>query len=382
MPEDHLNERQSVDVGLPAELLARMDERFRPVWSDKPPEYQRALAQYFLPRKSKKAVLSPTRPRVLKWYCPFAHQKVFPSGHRYCINVYTGCAHACEYCYAASYEPAAPSVKRQFGRMLAMDLLDLDACDVPPAPVHLSNSTDPFQPLEDEAGHTRLALEGLLGRRHRFTTVVILTKNPKRIVDLGYCDLLRQLGRLPDDHPRRDEFERTGRPAVLVEVSLAFWREDARRLYDPGAPSVDERVEGLRGLRDAGIALVLRIDPLFPGEPLGGGEGVYSDYGLVEPQILDDLEQLVLLAHELNVQHVVYSPAKVVQPRGRQLSPVMHAMRKVYQYVSAPRRPVFRGGSWRLPPDLQDAVTSPLKEMCRRHGIRTKCCMQNLIETP
>lgn len=65
--------------------------------------------------------------------------------------------------------------------MLSMDLLDLDACDVPPAPVHLSNSTDPFQPLEDQTGHARLALEGLLGRRHRFTTVVILTKNPSRL---------------------------------------------------------------------------------------------------------------------------------------------------------------------------------------------------------
>lgn len=105
MPEDHPKGPQLRDVGLPAELLARIDERFRPVWLDKPPEYQRALAQYFLPRKSKKPVLGPTRPRVLKWYCPFAHQKVFPSGHRYCINVYTGCAHACEYCYAASYEP-------------------------------------------------------------------------------------------------------------------------------------------------------------------------------------------------------------------------------------------------------------------------------------
>ncbi len=382
MREGHLKELTFSNEGVPAEFLTRIDERFRPVWLDKPPEYQRALAQYFLPRKSKKPILCPTRPRVLKWYCPFAHQKAFPSGHRYCINVYTGCTHACEYCYAASYEPAAPSVKRQFARMLSMDLLDLDACDVPPAPVHLSNSTDPFQPLEDEAGHTRLALESLLGRRHRFTTVVILTKNPKRIVDLGCCDLLRRLGRLRQDHPRRNEFEQTGRPAVLVEVSLAFWREDARRLYDPGAPSVDDRIEGLRGLRDAGIPLVLRIDPLFPREPLGSRAGIYSDYGLVTPQTPEDLERLVCLAQELSVQHVVYSPAKIVQPRGRQLSPVMQAMRRVYQNISAPQRPVFRGGSWRLPPDLLDAVTSPLREMCRRHGIRAKCCMQNLIETP
>lgn len=167
-----------------------------------------------------------------------------------------------------------------------------------------------------------------------------------------------------------------------MEVSLAFWREDIRRLYDPGAPSVDERIEGLRGLRKAGIPLVLRIDPLFPREPLGGRSRSYTDYGLIEPQTLEDLEQLVLLAQELNVEHVVYSVAKVVQPRGRRLSSVMQAMRAIYHDVSASRRPVFRGGSWRLPPDLRDAVIAPLKDLCCRHGIRAKFCMQNLIETP
>jgi len=365
-----------------SETIARIDPRFRPVWQNKPPEYQQSLARYFLPHKSSKPIIGPTRPRVIKWYCPFAHQKQFPSGHRYCINVYTGCSHGCEYCYAASYEPAVPAVKQGFARMLAADLLDLEACDVPPAPIHLSNSTDPFQPLEAQTGHTHLALESLLARRHRFTTVVILTKNPRLIVDLNCVDLLRQLGRLPADHPQHSEFEAANRPAVLVEVSLAFWREEARRLYDPLAPSVEDRIKALSHLRESGTPIVIRIDPLFPREPLGPHPKSYSDYGLVEPQTLDDLEQLVLLARRLGVQHVVYSPAKIVQPRLRPLSPVMQSLRTLYHDLSAPRRPVFRGGSWRLPPDLQSDVTDPLKDLCRQHGIPAKCCMQNLIETP
>jgi DNA repair photolyase len=364
------------------ERIGRIDDRFRAVWQGKPLGYQEALARYFLPGKSKKAVLCPTRPRLLKWYCPFARQEAFPSGHRYCINVYTGCAHGCQYCYAAAYEPLTAGIKRDFGKMLAKDLLDLEACDMPPAPVHLSNSTDPFQPLEAQAGHTRLALEGILARRRYFTSVVILTKNPKMIVDLGYSDLLRQLGRLPRDHARYDGFDGRVNPAVLVEVSLAFWREEARRLYDPGAPSIDDRKDGLYRLREAGVPLVLRIDPLFPRAPLGNRSGGYQDYGLAEPQTFDDLEQLVLLARELDVRHVVYSPAKIVQPRMRQLSPVMRAMRAVYQDVSAPGRPLFRGGSLRLPPDIQTAVTAPLNDLCRRYGVRAKCCRQNLIETP
>jgi len=128
------------------------------------------MALYFLPHGSKKPTLCPTRPRVVKWYCPFASQRHFPSGHRYCVNVYTGCSHACEYCYAASYEPAAAGVKRDFARSLDKDLADLERFDVPPAPIHLSNSTDPFQPLERDAGHARLALWRILDHRGRFTT--------------------------------------------------------------------------------------------------------------------------------------------------------------------------------------------------------------------
>jgi len=365
-----------------AELIGRIDDRFRPVWLGKPAAYQRALAAYFLPRRSKKATSCPTRPRLLKWYCPFADQHFFPSGHRYCINVYTGCAHGCQYCYAAAYEPASPSTKKDFAKMLAKDLADLEACDMPPAPVHLSNSTDPFQPLESQAGHTREALLGIQAHRHRFTSVVILTKDPGRIVDSGCADLLSQLGRLPPNHPRQAEFAGGDRPAVLVEVSLTFWREEARRRYDPQAPSVNERREGLVRLREAGVPLVLRIDPLFPRAPFGHSSDGYESYGLTAPQTIGDLEQLVLLAREIGARHIVYSPAKIVQPRCRPLSAVMQAMRTVYQRVAAPERLMFRGGSWRLPPDAQEAVCSPLLDICRRHGVRAKCCRQSLVETP
>jgi DNA repair photolyase len=360
-------------------VVNRIDGRYRSTWLGKPIEYQRALADYFLPRKSRKAVICPTRPRVIKWYCPFAHQNAFPSGHRYCINVYTGCSHGCEYCYAASYEPATPATKRDFHKLLAKDIADLEAYDVPPAPVHLSNSTDPFQPLEAIAGHTRLALDTILAHRKRFTSVVVLTKNPSFAASLGLAGLMAQLARLPAEHPRVSDF--VGRPAFVAEVSLAFWREDARQLYDPHAPSVQDRVDGLHRLAQVGVPLAIRIDPLFPRSGGASSKCDYKGLGLVEPQTLEDIEQIILLAKRLNASHVVYSPAKIVQPRMRPLSPVMRAMRSVYDAVSAPQRPTFRGGSWRLPPTLQAELTRPLLDICRRHGVKAKCCKQNLVET-
>jgi hypothetical protein len=126
-------------------LAAKIDPKYRPVWNGRPAEEQAALANYILPHGSRKPSLTPTRPRIIKWYCPFASQSEFPSGHRYCINVYTGCAHQCMYCYAAAYEPVQPACKNRFEALIQRDVEDLERFGVPPAPIHLSNSTDPFQ---------------------------------------------------------------------------------------------------------------------------------------------------------------------------------------------------------------------------------------------
>jgi len=92
----------------------------------------------------------------------------------------------------------------------------------------------------------------------------MLTKNPLLPVKLGYLDLFRSLGRIPPDHPKQAQVT----TPFQVQVSLAFWRDEALRAYDVTAPSVEDRKAGVRALREAGIPVVLRIDPLFPRSPL------------------------------------------------------------------------------------------------------------------
>lgn len=260
---------------------------------------------------------------------------------------------------------------------------DLEQFDVPPAPVHLSNSTDPFQPLEDSTGHTRCALEHILAHRRRFTTVTILTKNPLRPVKLGYSQLFRQLVELPPDHPRAEEFRSRSQPAFVVEVSLAFRRDAAREQYDPGVLSVAERIEGIRELARMQIPLVLRIDPLLPRSPLTDhGQDTLTGLELREAQTLDNLESLVAFAKEVGARHVVYSPMKIVKPRGP-LSPVMQALRQAYQIMAQPHKLDFHGKSWRLPHGIAQArIVAPFLDICRRHAVRAKFCMTNLIGTP
>jgi len=363
-------------------LTGRIDEKFKPVFEACDSASRKALFQYFLPTHSRKPRLAPTRPRLIKWYCPFASQKVFPSGHRYCLNVYAGCGHRCLYCYAAAYSPERPAPKRDFERLLRKDLEDLERFNVPPAPVHLSNSTDPFQPLEARHGHARLALEKILETRHRFSTVTVLTKNPLGAATRGCLELFKALTILPEGHPRHAEFSASGIPPFCVEVSLAFWRQEPASVYDPCAPTPEERREGIRRLRAAGIPVVLRIDPLFPRSPLPGGLAL-NHFGLAEAQTLQDLEQLVRFAKDMAVRHVVYSTVKIVQPRGRPLDPVMGRLRLVFEKLAAPGRPPFHSGSWRLPTPLAgQVVVQPFLALCADYGVQAKHCMRNLIEAP
>ena len=365
------------------ELVKRVHPDFRAVWARAALQDQIALARYFLPKRSAKEVVEPTRPKVIKWYCPFAAQHVFPSGHRYCINSYVGCAHNCAYCYANGYTLDRVCPKEGFEKLVDKDVSDLEEFAVPAAPVHLSNSTDALQDgLESRYRHTRYALEQMLAHRRRFTTITILTKNPTLPVRDGYLDLFKELNVLPADHPVREVFVSQGLPGCQVEVSLAFWREQARMFYDPGAPSVEDRKAAVMALSAAGIPVVLRIDPLFPRSP-GAGHKSLADFGLEEAQTLDDLRGLVAFAKQIGARHVVYSPVKIIQPRRRQMADAMIRMKEVYRALSYPEKLVWRGGSFRLPKIIADRdIVLPFLRICEEAGVKAKFCMTNLIETP
>ncbi len=371
-----------IDIEQGLRLASLVHPKYGPVFDDLPERDRAALAFYFLPHRSKKDVLEVTHPRVIKWYCPFADQRTFPSGHRYCINVYTGCQHECRYCYAAGYASRQASCKNTFRSDLAKDLDALDAYDVPPAPVHISNSTDPLQPLELKHRHALYTLEKLAQRRHRFTTVTVLTKNPAILADQRYIQVLRQLNQLPTDHPRRAWFEENGHPPLRVECSLAFHDDESRKLLDPAAPSVERRMTAIRFLRQQNIPVVVRIDPLFPRDPLPGGKGM-NDFDLANIQPMADLESLVRFSREVEVTHLVYSIAKITRPRFGELPPVMEKMKRVYEYLSQEQPLACRGGSWRLPANVAGPlVVEPFMNICRDYSIEAKMCKVNLISTP
>jgi hypothetical protein len=97
---------------------------------------------------------------------------------------------------------------------------------------------------------------------------------------------------------------------------------------------------------------------------------------------MQELEELVGFAKEMSVRHIVFSVARIVQPRRRELSETMRTMRSIYETFAAPEKLVWRGGSWRLPQSTAEVkVVRPFLEICQRINVPAKFCKQNLIET-
>lgn len=168
-------------------------------------------------------------------------------GADYCLNPYTGCSHACRYCYATF-------MKRYSGhtepwgsfvdvKMNAAAVLERQARRAARGSVIISSVTDAYQPLEARYRLTRNCLEILLD--HQFP-VDILTKSPLVMRDM---DLIQRF---------RD---------IDVGITITTNEEKMRRIFEPGAPPIESRIRTLRRLHDEGVRTYAFIGPILPMDP-------------------------------------------------------------------------------------------------------------------
>jgi len=167
--------------------------------------------------------------------------KVYP----YVINPYVGCQHACSYCYAR-FMKKFTGHKEPWGEFIdikinAADLLKLEILKKKPGKVWISGVCDPYQPLEAEYKLTRKCLEMLA---QYDWPVVIQTRSPLVLRDM---DIIRA--------------------GKYFEVGLTVTTSDdgIRKLFEPGAPSIMERVRALEELHQSGIKTYAMIAPMLPG---------------------------------------------------------------------------------------------------------------------
>jgi len=122
----------------------------------------------------------------------------------------------------------------------APDLLRLEITRKVTDRVWISGVCDPYQPLEAKYKLTRQCLEILAGNNW---PVTIQTRSPLVLRDL---DIVKQ-GR---------DFE--------VGLSITTADEGIRKLFEPNAPQIKERVKALEELHRAGIRTYAMIAPMLP----------------------------------------------------------------------------------------------------------------------
>jgi DNA repair photolyase len=204
----------------------------------------------------------------------------------YVINPYVGCQHNCSYCYA-HFMKRFTGHREPWGQFVdvkvnAPDLLRLEIGKKKMGRVWVSGVCDPYQPLEARYQLTHQCLQILL--QHNWP-VVVQTRSSLVLRDL---DILKE--------------------GKDIEVGLSVTTADdrIRKLFEPNAPPIKERVRALDELHRAGIRTYAMIAPILPGvealpEILMGkvdyvmldrmnyhyGDWVYRKYGL-EDKMTDE----------------------------------------------------------------------------------------------
>jgi DNA repair photolyase len=208
--------------------------------------------------------------------------KIYP----YVINPYTGCQHNCLYCYA-HFMKKFTGHQEPWGQFVdvkvnAPELLMHEITKKKVDRVWISGVCDPYQPLEAKYKLTRQCLEILAQNNW---PVTVQTRSPLVLRDL---DILK-MGK---------DFE--------VGFSITTADDRIRKLFEPNAPPIKERVEALDQLHQAGIRTFVMIAPILPkaeslAETLAGkvdyvmfdrmnyhyADWVYRKYGL-QDKMTDD----------------------------------------------------------------------------------------------
>lgn len=169
---------------------------------------------------------------------------------QYYINPYVGCTIGCSFCYVG---PRADLSRRIEGlpkldwgyyvdvKVNAAEVLAKEVQRHPPGLVRMSPIlTDPYQPAERKYRITRQCLEVL--QPAGFTPVI-----------------LTRAHRILDDLSLLASFDN-----AMAGLSIPTDDDAMRQIFEPGADSIDQRIDALRQLHDAGVVTLVVVQPMLP----------------------------------------------------------------------------------------------------------------------
>ena len=238
---------------------------------------------------------------------------------KYSFSPYTGCSHACVYCYITSYIPNAfhARLKKDLFRRLKKEIHKVDTY------ISMSNSSDPYTPEEKELKATRKCLQ--IFKKYE-VPVLIITKSDMVTRDIDIISEMR----------------------ASVSITLTTLKDEVAKKIEPNAPPPSKRMEALRKLHESGIPCSIRLDPIIPGVNDGELE-----------RIVDEVTPYV--------SHIVSSTIKPRNDSMKRISRIMDVKRYEWEKY---------GNTFYLPRDLRFSLLKRVEERCKMHGITFAACRE------
>lgn len=250
---------------------------------------------------------------------------------KFSLNPYTGCPHGCLYCYASSYIPSFSECRPK------VDLhkrLTRDVSRVRPGSlVAMSNSSDPYPPIEEKLRLSRGCL-GIL--KSRGILVQIVTKS----------HLVAQ------DAPLLSSMD------ACVAITVTTLNQSLSRRLEPGASLPKQRLLAMERLADLGVPVSARIDPIIPG---------INDV---------EIEDLVSAVSSSGAKHITSSTYKA-RPGN------LHKIVSAFPQEGTVLKKLFAAGSSvaksaYLPADIRVDLMAKVKECATKEGLTFSTCREGL----
>ncbi len=180
-------------------------------------------------------------------------------GANIAINPYQGCVFACEFCSAIKMNFFTGRTKTKWDKTgwgnwvdyktNLIELLHKEKENVKKSKIYFGNATDIYMPIERKLKLVPPILEFFL-------------ENPPLELEVQTRGTSRDIAR---DIPLLQELSK--KTSVLVSYSIHTDRDDVKRIFEPKAPSLHGRIEGLKLYHQAGIATRLSCMPILPLNP-------------------------------------------------------------------------------------------------------------------
>ena len=248
------------------------------------------------------------------------------------FNPYTGCDHACAYCYASSYIP------KFFDCRPKKDLiqnLQREAAKLKGEIVSIANSSDPYPRMEAEQCLTRICLAILIQHDCR---IQIITKSTLVTRD---TDLLSKV-------------------PCTVALTITTDDDNTAKLIEPYAPPSTERLKTVEALISKGIPVSVRIDPIIP-------------------FVNDNPESLIATLASMGVKHMTSSTYKMKRDNWQRFAMAMpKAAEKLKPLYFDEGEKV--GGYTLLPKALRLKLMSTVRRIAKENGMRFGVCRENLSQ--